>query len=72
MINKECKECPWKIRNNNNDNIINHSKKWNKKHNCHILIKDTNINLWDNFPKFQCVGNKKELTKLISTTNVNK
>lgn len=72
MCKKPCKECPWVVNNRNNNTIVNHSKKWNKKHNCHMLIKDTDINLWDNFPKFQCVGNKKELTKLISTTNIDK
>jgi hypothetical protein len=32
MKNKECKECPWVIRNDNNDKIVNHSKKWDKKY----------------------------------------
>ena len=44
---KNCKECPWVVRNKNNDTIINHSKKWGKKHNCHMKIKGTNKNLWD-------------------------
>lgn len=71
-IEKCCKECPWVVKNKNNESFTNHSKKWFKKHNCHMLIKNKGIKLWDNFPKFQCVGNKKELTKLISTTNVDK
>lgn len=71
-MNKPCKECPWVVKNNNNDSITNHSKKWNKKHNCHMLIRDNNISLWDNFPKFQCVGNKKELSNSIPTTNIDK
>ena len=47
---KNCKECPWVVRNKNNDTIIIHSKKWNKKHNCHMKIKDTNKKLWDHSP----------------------
>lgn len=69
---KCCKECPWVIKNKNNDSIVNHSKTWNKKHNCHMVIKNKDVKLWDNFPKFQCTGNKKEIDslELISTTNV--
>lgn len=59
-----CKECPWVVKNNNNESIVKHSKKWNKKHNCHMLIKNKNVKLWDNFPEFQCVGNKKGLCDL--------
>jgi len=65
---KNCKECPWVIRNRNNDSIINHSKKWGKKHNCHMKIKGTNKKLWEDNPEFQCIGNKKS----ISTANINK
>jgi hypothetical protein len=57
-IKKCCRECPWIIRNKNNDSLIKHSKNFNKKHNCHMLIKDKDIKLWDSFPKFQCIGNK--------------
>ncbi len=57
-MGKMCKECPWVVRNKNNDTIVNHSKKWNKKHNCHMKIKGKNIPIWDSFPTFQCVGNK--------------
>jgi|LakMenEpi03Aug12_release.lakeMendotaPanAssembly.Ray.scaffolds.fasta_scaffold3225084_1 hypothetical protein len=72
MENKQCEECPWLIKNNNNAIIINHSKKWKRKHNCHMLIRNKIEPLWDNFPKFQCVGNKKGMDslELISTTNV--
>jgi hypothetical protein len=55
---KNCIECPWVVRNKNNDTIINHSKKWGKKHNCHMKIKGTNKKLWCNDTEFQCVGNK--------------
>jgi hypothetical protein len=44
-IKKNCKECPWVVRNKNNDTIINHSKRLNKKHNCHMLITGTNMGL---------------------------
>jgi hypothetical protein len=60
-MKKCCKECPWVIRNRNNDSIVNHSKKWDKKHNCHMLINDTNKKLWTDNPEFQCVGNKKNI-----------
>lgn len=74
MENKQCKECPWVIKNKNNDSIVGHSKKWKKKHNCHMMIKGREFKLWDDFPKFQCVGNKKEIVslELIFTTNVDK
>jgi len=63
-----CKECPWVVRNKNNDCIVNHSKKWDKKHNCHMKIRGTNKKLWDVNPVFQCEGNKK----LIPPTNIDK
>jgi len=71
---KCCKECPWDIRNKNNDSIVEHSKKWKKKHNCHMLIKGREFKLWDDFPKFQCIGNKKEISslELIFATDVDK
>jgi hypothetical protein len=73
-IVKCCKECPWVVTNKNNDSIVDHSKKWKKKHNCHMLIKGREFKLWDDFPKFQCIGNKKEIDslELIFTTNVDK
>ena len=55
MMKKHCKECPWIVRNNHNDTIINHSKKWNKTHNCHMI----NSKLWDTNEKHQCEGNKQ-------------
>ena len=57
-MKKPCKECPWMVRNKNNDSIISHSKRFNKKHNCHMKIKDTEEQLWDQKPKHQCVGNR--------------
>lgn len=57
-MGKNCKECPWVVRNKNNDTIVNHSKKWDKKHNCHMKIKGSNKTLWGVSPKTQCVGDK--------------
>ena len=37
MCKNTCKECPWVIRNKFNDMIINHSKKYDKPHNCHMI-----------------------------------
>lgn len=53
MKNNCCKECPWKIRNNHNDSFINHSKKHNKSHNCHMRTSD----IWNVDPKLECKGN---------------
>jgi len=67
-IKKNCKECPWVVRNKNNDTIINHSKRLNKKHNCHMLITGTNKKLWTLDPEFECFGSMG----LVSTCNINK
>jgi hypothetical protein len=56
-MEKPCKECPWVVRNKNNDTIINHSKKWGKKHNCHMKIKGTDNPLWVCTSEHRCVGN---------------
>lgn len=37
MCKKACKECPWTIRTQFNDMIIEHSKKYDKPHNCHMI-----------------------------------
>ena len=62
MCKKPCKECPWVISNKNNNAIIDHSRKWQKKHNCHMLIKGKGISIWDTISELQCVGNKKEIS----------
>lgn len=55
MKNKKCcKECPWKIRNNNNDTFINHSKEHDKSHNCHMLTNK----VWETKPETECKGYK--------------
>lgn len=49
---KCCNECPWKIRNRNNDIFIEHSKKHDRSHNCHMLTND----VWSTYPSLECVG----------------
>jgi hypothetical protein len=61
MCQNTCKECPWSVRNDWNDKIIGHSIKHNKKHNCHMVPPEKRGMLWDDNPKFQCVGNKNNL-----------
>jgi hypothetical protein len=58
-MEKPCKECPWVIKNNNNTNLTNHSKKHNKLHNCHMVDPSKVGSLWDNKKEFTCVGCKK-------------
>jgi len=57
MSNKRkcCKECPWEVRNNNNDKFIDHSKKYNKSHNCHMITND----VWTSKIETECIGYKK-------------
>ena len=57
MMKKPCKECPWVVRNKHNDTIVNHSKKWGKSHNCHMV----DPKLWNTKKECQCVGNKEYL-----------
>lgn len=54
-----CKECPWVIRNQFNDMIIEHSKKYDKPHNCHMIPQDKRGGLWDMKEETKCVGRKK-------------
>lgn len=58
-----CKECPWKVRNNNNNVFIGHSKKFNKKHNCHMIPSEVTGGVWEIKEQYQCLGNKKFLEK---------
>jgi hypothetical protein len=58
MKKKPCKECPWVVRNNHNDSIINHSKRLSKKHNCHMISRDKSGGLWNVKKECQCVGNR--------------
>jgi hypothetical protein len=52
----DCKECPWTVRNHFNDMIINHSKKHNKPHNCHMI--NGGKELWNIKEKTKCNGRK--------------
>jgi len=54
-ITKQCIECPWKVRNRNNDVFVSHSKKHDKPHNCHMLTND----VWNCKPSIECAGYKK-------------
>ena len=62
-MKKPCIECPWVVRNKNNDNFIEHSKRHNKKHNCHMkLPKDGGV--WEIKEDNQCTGNKNFLNNV--------
>jgi hypothetical protein len=52
---KECKECPWKIRNKHNDSIIEFSKRIDKPHNCH-MSKNGGGKLWEVNDETKCQG----------------
>ena len=49
-MKKCCGECPWKVRNNNNDAFIEHSKKVIKKHSWDITANNFQ-NIFDSIPK---------------------
>ena len=55
MVKKQCKECPWKVKSQNNTSITTFAKKHNKQHNCHMVTK----NLWDVKEECMCVGSRK-------------
>ena len=59
MCKTSCKECPWVVRNKFNDMIIEHSKKYDKPHNCHMIPQDKRGGLWDTKEKTKCAGRKK-------------
>ena len=42
MKSKNCKECPWTVKNKHNDSITSFSKRTGKVHNCHMTegVKD--------------------------------
>ena len=60
-MKKCCGVCPWKVRNNNNDAFIEHSKKFIKKHNCHMIPSKLTGGVWNIKKEYQCNGNKKFL-----------
>lgn len=53
-MKRPCKECPWFVNNKHNESIVNHSKRFKKKHNCHMK----KMVLWEYNPQYQCLGNK--------------
>ena len=59
MFKTPCKECPWIIRNKFNDMIIEHSKKYDKAHNCHMIPQEKRGSLWDVKEETKCAGRKK-------------
>lgn len=59
---KNCKECPWRVRNNHNDMIVGFSKRMDKPHNCHMV--NGGKNLWEISEKTICYG-RKEYEKLV-------
>jgi|1_EtaG_2_1085319.scaffolds.fasta_scaffold260129_2 hypothetical protein len=56
MKNKGCKECPWIVDNKNNNIIRDHSIRYKKKHNCHLLKSD----IWDIEDNKVCKGIKHQ------------
>lgn len=52
-----CKECPWTVKNNHNNNIVNFSKRTDKSHNCHMVKGGKD--LWNVSDITICVGRKK-------------
>jgi len=58
-MKKSCKECPWVIKNKNNTNLTNHSKKHVKPHNCHMVDVSKRGGIWDNKKEYTCAGYKR-------------
>jgi hypothetical protein len=52
-----CKECPWVVKNNHNDNIVGFSKRTDKPHNCHMV--NGGKELWNVTEKTKCNGRKE-------------
>lgn len=67
-MKKNCKECPWKVKNNHNDNLIKTIIRWvkngsrkNTKHVCHMV----NPNIWGEVnDKNVCAGSIKSISSL--------
>ena len=56
-MKKQCKECPWVIKNNHNDMIVGFSKKMDKPHNCHMT--NGGKELWNLKEETKCIGRQK-------------
>jgi hypothetical protein len=59
MCKKTCKECPWVVRTKFNDMIIEHSKKYDKSNNCHMIPTEKRGGLWDVKEETKCTGRKQ-------------
>ena len=57
MVKKQCKECPWTVKSQNNTSITTFAKKHNKQHNCHMSSKD----IWNVKEECMCVGSRKQI-----------
>lgn len=63
MCRKACSECPWKVNNNHNNNLIQVIKRWvtagvreNTEHRCHMISTD----LWKPTDENNiCIGSKE-------------
>ena len=54
MCVSTCKECPWVVKNNNNNNIVEFSKRMDKPHNCHMV--NGGKDLWNATESTKCNG----------------
>ncbi len=59
-----CKECPWVVRNNHNNNIVEFSKRMDKPHNCHMV--NGGKDLWSVTESTKCNG-RKHYESLVSS-----
>ncbi len=59
-----CKECPWVVRNNHNNTIVNFSKRMDKSHNCHMI--NGGKDLWNVTERSKCNG-RKHYESLVSS-----
>jgi len=61
-MRKQCSECPWKVKSQNNESITSHSKRLNKKHNCHMMLSKNDSNsLWDVKKDYICIGARENI-----------
>ena len=54
MSRGTCKECPWVRQGELDKAYVRHSKKHEKKHNCHMLSSDKEF--WDADDETVCIG----------------
>jgi len=60
MSKKQCIECPWKVKSQNNTLLTTFAKKHNKQHNCHMIHPNKRGGLWDVKEECMCVGSRNE------------